>query len=101
MEKHNQTNMKRITFTTADIAQICGHSRETIKRWLEKGEIKGYHVGVSGHWRVLAEDLALFLKDNNIPFPGPREVGVNLKALIDIQSTSPPILLGILQRCNG
>ena len=81
--------MKRITFTTSDIAPICSHTRETIKRWLEKGEIKGYRVGTSGHWRVLAEDLALFLKDNNIPFPEPREVGVDLKALIDIQNTPP------------
>lgn len=78
--------MKRITFTTSDIATICSHTRETVKRWLEKGEIKGYRVGDSGHWRVLAEDLALFLKDNNIPFPEPREVGVDLKALLGTQN---------------
>ena len=89
MEKHNQTNMKRVVFTTADIAPICGHSRETIKRWLEKGEMKGYRVGTAGHWRVLVEDLALFLKDHNIPFPEPQEVGVDLKALMDIQKTPP------------
>jgi excisionase family DNA binding protein len=89
MEKHNHTNIKRITFTTADIAPICGHSRETIKRWLEKGEIKGYHVGTSGHWRVTAEDFALFLKDHNIPFPEPKEVGVDLKALMGIKNTPP------------
>ena len=81
--------MKRITFTTSDIATICSHTRETVKRWLEKGEIKGYRVGDSGHWRVLAEDLALFLKDNNIPFPEPREVGVDLKALMGTQNMPP------------
>jgi len=81
--------MKRIAFTTSDIATICNHTRETVKRWLEKGEIKGYRVGASGHWRVLAEDLALFLKNNNIPFPEPREVGVDLKALIGIQNMPP------------
>ena len=78
--------MKRITFTTSDIAPICSHTRETVKRWLEKGEIRGYRVGTAGHWRVLAEDLALFLKDNNIPFPEPREVGVDLKALMGIKN---------------
>jgi excisionase family DNA binding protein len=83
--KHTkQTTMKKRAFTTSDIAPICHHSRETIKRWLENGEIKGYRVGVHGHWRVLAEDLASFLKNNNIPFPAPEEIGLDLKALTGI-----------------
>jgi excisionase family DNA binding protein len=76
--------MKKRAFTTSDIAPICHHSRETIKRWLENGTIKGYRVGAHGHWRVLAEDLALFLKNNNIPFPAPEEIGIDLKALTGI-----------------
>ena len=75
--------MKKRAFTTSDIAHISHHSRETIKRWLEKGEIKGYRVGTSGHWRILAEDLAIFLKNNNIPFPAPEETGTNLNTLTD------------------
>jgi len=75
--------MTKRAFTTSDIAQICNHSRETVKRWLEKGEIKGYRVGTSGHWRILAEDLALFLKNNNIPFPAPEEIGIDLSTLTD------------------
>ena len=78
--------MKRKAFTTSDIARICDHSRETVKRWLERGEIKGYRVGTSGHWRVLAKDLAIFLKNNNIPFPEPGEVGIDLKPLMDSEN---------------
>ena len=78
------TNMKKTAFTTSDVAQISHHSRETIKRWLEKGEIKGYRVGTSGHWRILPEDLASFLKNNNIPFPPPEEIGIDLNTLTDI-----------------
>ena len=77
--------MKKKAFTTSDIAQISHHSRETIKRWLEKGEIKGYRVGPSGHWRVLPKDLASFLKNNNIPFPEPTEELIDLKTLKDIE----------------
>ena len=76
--------MKKRAFTTSDIAHICHHSRETVKRWLEKGEIKGYRVGTSGHWRILAEDLAIFLKNNNIPFPAPEEIGMDLNTLTGI-----------------
>ena len=75
-------------FTTADIARICLHSRETVKRWLERGRIKGYRVGTSGHWRVLPKDLARFLEENNIPFPESEETGVDLKALLDCQPTA-------------
>jgi excisionase family DNA binding protein len=76
--------MQKKAFSTSDIARICHHSRETVKRWLEKGEIKGYRVGTSGHWRVLPKDLAAFLHDYNIPFPDPSETGFNLK---DITAT--------------
>lgn len=70
--------MKKDAFTTSDIARICHHSRETVKRWLEKGEICGYRVGTSGHWRVLPQDLASFLKRNGIPFPDGETMGLEL-----------------------
>lgn len=79
--------MQKTAFTTSDIARICNHTRETVKRWLEKGEIKGYRVGTAGHWRILPKDLAFFLKNNNIPFPEPSETGIDLKALTDIENT--------------
>jgi len=75
--------MKKKSYTTADTARLCHHSRETVKRWLERGIIKGYRIGTSGHWRVLPEDLARFLKENNIPFPESGEAGIDLKALSD------------------
>ena len=78
--------MEKKAYTTSDIAHMCNHSRETVKRWLEKGEIKGYRVGASGHWRVLAEDLAFFLKNNNIPFPAHEVIGIDLKTLTDAET---------------
>ena len=73
--------MGKKAFTTSEIANISHHSRETVKRWLEKGALKGYRVGTSGHWRVLPKDLAIFLAQNQIPFPEPSVIGVDLKAL--------------------
>jgi excisionase family DNA binding protein len=75
--------MTKTSFTTSDIAQICHHSRETVKRWLEKGEINGYRVGASGHWRVLPKDLAAFLKRNHIPIPDPTETAFLLRDLAE------------------
>jgi excisionase family DNA binding protein len=81
--------MKKDTFTTSDIARISRHSRETVKRWLEKGEIKGYRVGPAGHWRVLPNDLASFLEQNNIPFPDPGETGYELNGPAGMNRVPP------------
>ena len=53
-------------------------------RWLEKGEINGYRVGAHGQGRILTEDLALFFKNNNIPFPAPEGIGIDLNTLTGI-----------------
>jgi excisionase family DNA binding protein len=81
--------MKKDSFTTSEIARICHHSRETVKRWLEKGEINGYRVGTSGHWRILPKDLAAFLKRNHIPFPNPSETGSLLRDLTETDEVPP------------
>jgi excisionase family DNA binding protein len=81
--------MGKKAFTTSEIANISHHSRETVKRWLEKGALKGYRVGTSGHWRVLPKDLAIFLAQNHIPFPEPSVIGVDLKALSENRQHLP------------
>ena len=60
--------MEKGYYTSSEIAQFCHYNRETVKRWLEKGQLKGYRVG-RGHWRVLRRDLFQFLKENGIPVP--------------------------------
>ncbi len=62
--------MKKEAYSSSDIARLCHYNRETVKRWLEKGQLKGYRVG-RGHWRVTPEDLVKFLEENGIPFKPP------------------------------
>lgn len=78
----NSTKTKT-AFKTSDVAKICHVTGETVKKWLEEGKIKGYRVGTAGHWRILPKDLALFLKNYNIPFPEPEEIGIDLEAFIN------------------
>jgi excisionase family DNA binding protein len=59
--------MKKEAYSSSEIARLCHYNRETVKRWLEKGQLKGYRVG-RGHWRVTPQDLAKFLEENGIPF---------------------------------
>jgi len=60
--------MQKIVYSSSEIAKLCHYNRETVKRWLENGQLKGYRVG-RGHWRVLRHDLFQFLKENAIPVP--------------------------------
>ncbi len=80
--------MKKTALTTFDIARICYISGETAKRWVEQGIIKGYRVGTGRHWRVLPRDLALFLKDKNIPVPDSKETGIDFRALLETETSA-------------
>ena len=45
--------------TLTEVAQKLGVSDETIRRWLVKGNLKGYHFGKP--WRVRPHDLAALI----------------------------------------
>lgn len=60
--------MAEQTYTTFQIARICGVRPTTIIKWVNRKEIKAY-VTLGGHRRVLRSDLIKFLKENNFPIP--------------------------------
>ena len=60
--------MKRY-LTTSDAAQICGVAHTTVIRWISEGKLKA-HETPGGHRRIDQGDLALFMKEFNMPVPG-------------------------------
>lgn len=44
---------------------MCGVGINTIKRWLQKGELKCL-ITPGGHWRIRESEFLLFLEDNNM-----------------------------------
>lgn len=72
------------TYTSGDVAQICGVSLRTVIRWIEKGELKGFKLPGRGNNRVSEENLINFLKAHNIPFPEELiSPGENLILIVD------------------
>ncbi len=53
--------------TTGDVASICRCSHDTVKRWLESGQLPGHRLPPQGQWRVLPKDLMEFMEEHGIP----------------------------------
>lgn len=54
-------------YTTGQVAKICGVSSSTVKRWVDRHEIKGFRLPGSRDWRVTKHELIDFMKENGFP----------------------------------
>ena len=55
--------------TTGQIAEICGVHFRTVGRWIDRGDLKGFHLPGRGDRRVKASDLIGFMKQQGMPAP--------------------------------
>lgn len=53
---------------TQRVARLCQVSPATVAHWIDQGHLKG-HRTPTGHRRVDAEDLLVFLRDHGMPVP--------------------------------
>ncbi len=75
-----QSIIEKDVLTTFEAAEICNSSLNSIKRWIQSGEIDAYRTP-GGHYRICRDDLKKFLIRNNIPFKSNR-IPVKRKVLI-------------------
>jgi predicted site-specific integrase-resolvase len=64
-------NMKLLKLDFVPIRNIgsyCGVSRITVKRWIDKGQLRSIKLP-SGHNRVTIQDFKIFLNENHLPVP--------------------------------
>ena len=59
-------NSSREYYTTGNVAELCGVSRITVLRWIEKAYLPAFRLP-EGHYRIHVSDLNRFLKEYNIP----------------------------------
>jgi len=53
---------------TQRVARLCQVTPATVAHWIDQGHLKG-HRTPTGHRRVAAEDLLVFLRDHGMPVP--------------------------------
>ncbi len=56
------------SFSTLEIARLCGAFHSTVLRWMESGALKSRRAPGSSP-RVAAEDLAAFMNASGLPLP--------------------------------
>lgn len=66
-------NYSKQNFTTGDLATICGVSRQTATKWIERGMIKAFRVPGGKDRRIPRAELIRFLKANEVPLGGLEE----------------------------
>ncbi len=59
--------MVKEVFTAGDVSNICHVSRQTVNRWLNNGELKGFRPTKNAAWRITRNELMLFMKENDFP----------------------------------
>ena len=47
-------------YTVGQVAAELGYTRETVRKWLQAGALRGHRFGKRSHWRVTEENLTEF-----------------------------------------
>jgi excisionase family DNA binding protein/PAS domain S-box-containing protein len=59
--------MEKILFSTPELAHFLGVFHTTVRRWIERGKIKGIRVG--RNYKIPADEVIRILDDHNLPLP--------------------------------
>jgi len=59
--------IRKKAFTTGEVAKLCNVTINTVVKWFETGQLKGYKVPSSGARRIPREELIKFMKKHGIP----------------------------------
>lgn len=73
---------------TLRIARLCQVTPATVAHWIDQGYLKG-HRTPTGHRRVEADDLALFLREHGMPVPPELEHSENGKDAVVVVEDDP------------
>ena len=47
-------------YTVSEVAERLGYTRETVRKWLDAGALRGHRFGKRSHWRITEENLREF-----------------------------------------
>lgn len=67
------------TFTTGEVARICGVTKQAVIKWFDDGKLNGFRVPYSRSRRIPYKDLVSFMARNAIPLDrieGPQKIRI-------------------------
>ncbi len=93
----NSLSLRKLIFTTGDVADICNISQQTVIRCFDKGALRGYRVPGSRFRRIPRDSLIQFMKDNGIPL-NKIEAGKRRVLVVDDDPAILEMLVELLER---
>lgn len=67
--------------STGEVATLCGATTASVNNWIKAHKLKAYNTP-GGQYRILVKDLLDFIRNNNMPVPGPLAHYLGRKVLI-------------------
>ncbi len=55
------------TYTTGEVALICGVSPSKVVKWIDNGELKGFRIPGTTHRRIWQDELVAFMRQHDYP----------------------------------
>lgn len=84
------------TFTTFEVARLCGVFHTTVINWVNKGKLKA-RVTPGGHRRIPLSELVPFMKKYEMPIPSDIEDGHKQVLILDDE----PMMTRLLEKGFG
>ena len=83
------------TFTTGEVAKICGVTKQAVIKWFDDGKINGFRVPHSRSRRIPYKELVSFMASNAIPLDRLEDTqAIRILAVDD----PPPLSSGLERR---
>ena len=57
-------DMIELLLDVKDVSEVLKFRENKIRQLLQKGKLKGFKFNVRGDWRIIASDLALYIRES-------------------------------------
>ena len=93
--------MNKKTFSSGEVAKICGVTLRTVLNWIAKGWLQAYQLpGTRKDNRITSEHLLVFMKEHQMPIPEELAV-VNRRVLVVDDEIAMAKSIGRILRQKG
>ena len=85
--------------TTGEAARMLGVGLNTVKRWINSGDLRGGRTP-GGHWRISKDDLNAFMRTKGLPIPGRRKTAPARVLVVDDDPAECTLLKAVLEQAD-
>ncbi|MBW8073601.1 MAG: response regulator [Ferrovum sp.] len=86
--------------TTGEAARLLGVGLNTVKRWINSGDLQGIRTP-GGHWRISKDGLYAFMQAKGLPIPGRRKTTPARVLIVDDDPSECTLLSAVLEQADS